>query len=82
MAEMKKKRKSQKGRWRYKKKLGCGFLRINPDAKNCEILVKVGKIQNHITESTKQLAKNSTKKSLFDKISKSLNQNQDLKRII
>ena len=57
------------------KKLGCGFLRINPDAKNCEILVKVGKIQNHIIESTKQLAKNSTKKSLFDKISKSLNQN-------
>ena len=30
--------------------LECMFIRINPDAENCDTFVEIGKIQNHITE--------------------------------
>ena len=49
---------------KIKKELGCKFIRINPDAKNYDIFVEIGKIQNHIIESTK--------KSLIDDLSKRL----------
>ena len=35
------------------KELGCKFIRINPDAKNYDIFIEIGKIHNHIIESTK-----------------------------
>ena len=54
------------------KELGCKFIRINPDAESYNIFVEIGKIQNHIIKSTKNLTKTSTKKSLIDKISKRL----------
>ena len=38
---------------KIKKELGCKFIRINPDAENY-IFVDIGKIQNHIIESTKK----------------------------
>ena len=57
----------KKRKWKRrknKKKLGCKSIRINPDAKNYDIFVEIGKIQNHIIESTK--------KSLIDDLSKRL----------
>ena len=48
---------------KIKKELGCKFIRINPDAENY-IFVDIGKIQNHIIESTK--------KSLIDDLSTTL----------
>ena len=47
-----------------KKELWCKFIRINPDSENCDSFVEIGKIQNHIIESTK--------KSLTDYLSKNL----------
>ena len=41
--------------------LGCEFIRINPAKENFNIFVKIGKIQNLITESTKKLTEESTK---------------------
>ena len=52
------------------KELGCKFIRIYPDAENYDIFVEIGKIHNHIIESTKKLTQKSTEKSLFHKISK------------
>ena len=50
----------------------CKSIRINPNAENYDIFVKIGKIHNHIIESTKKLTKKSTEKSLFYKISSRL----------
>ena len=44
--------------------LDCEFIRINPDEKDFDMYVEVSKIHNHI--------KQSSKKSLIDKISKRL----------
>ena len=56
-----------------KNELGCKFVRINPDAEDYDNCVEIGKIQNHIIESTEILAKESTeestKKSLIKNIS-------------
>ena len=49
------------------KKHGCKFIRINADVENY-IFVEIGKIQNHIIESTEKWTKKFAKKSLIDKI--------------
>ena len=51
-----------------KEELGCEFIRINPSKERFNINVELDKIHNHITESTKKLAK----KSLIDKLSSNL----------
>ena len=56
---------------KQKEKRTCKFIRINPDAENY-IFVEIGKIHNHIIESTKKLSKKPTAKSLFLQISKRL----------
>ena len=52
------------------KKLGCKFIRIDPDTNNYEIFVEISKTHNHIIESTKTWLRNQLKKSFIDKISK------------
>ena len=52
--------------------IGCEFIRINPAEENFNIFVKIGKIQNYITKSTKNLTEESTKKSLIDEPSNKL----------
>ena len=37
-----------------KDQLGCKIIRINSDAEDYEIFVEIGKIHNHIIESTKK----------------------------
>ena len=49
-------------------KLDCEFIRINPSKEHFNINAELGKIHNHIIESTKKLAK----KSLIDKLSSDL----------
>ena len=51
-----------------KEELDCEFIRINPSKERFNITVELGKIHNHIIESTKKLAK----KSLIDKLSSEL----------
>ena len=46
------------------------FIRINPEGKDYYEYVECSKIINHIKESNEKLTKESTKKSLIDKISK------------
>ena len=50
----------------------CEFIRINPDRKDFDIYIEIGKIYNRISESNKKLTKESTKESLIDKISRRL----------
>ena len=50
----------------------CEFIGINPDRKDFDIYIEIGKIYNHISESNKKLTKESTKESLIDKISRRL----------
>ena len=52
-----------------KKELSCKFIRINPAKQNFSIFVEIGKIQNYITKSTKNLTEKLTKKSLIDELS-------------
>ena len=61
LAQIKKKETEREEK--TKKELGCKLIRINPAAEN-DIFVDIGKIQNHIIESTK--------KSLIDDLSKRL----------
>ena len=65
----------KKGKKLIQNELGCKCSRINPDNPNY-ICVEIGKIHNHITESTKKLIKESTeestKKPLIDNRSKRL----------
>ena len=51
-----------------KEELDCEFSSINPSKERLNINVELGKIYNHIIESTKKLAK----KSLIDKLSSEL----------
>ena len=44
----------------------CEFIRINPDVKDYDKYGRISKIHNHITESTKKITEESTKKSLID----------------
>ena len=62
------KMKTKKREKEVKEKLDCEFIRINPSKESFNINVELGKIHNHITESTKKLAK----KSLIDKLSSKL----------
>ena len=48
-----------------KEEFDCEFIRINPSKERFKINVELGKIHNHIIESTKKLAR----KSLIDKLS-------------
>ena len=66
---MKKKTEVEKQK-AIEEKLKCKFIRINANAVNYDIFVEIGKIHNHIIESTKKLTKKSTKKSLLHKIIK------------
>ena len=50
------------------KELGCKFIRINPDKENCNIFKAQNEIFRHIKKSNKE----STKKSLIDKLSNKL----------
>ena len=43
-----------------KNKPGCVFIRINPDEKDFDIFVEIGKIYYHISESNEKLTKEST----------------------
>ena len=61
LAQIKKKETEREEK--TKKELGCKLIRINPAAENY-IFVDIGKIQNHIIESTK--------KSLIDDLSTTL----------
>ena len=45
------------------KHLGCTLFRINPDAKQFDIFIELGKIRNYIEELNIRLTKESTKKS-------------------
>ena len=54
------------------KELGCNFIRINPDVKDYDEFIGIGKIYNHVIKSTKTLTEKLTKKSLIDKILKKL----------
>ena len=40
------------------KELDCEYIRINPDGKEFDIYLEIGKIYNHIKESNKKLTKN------------------------
>ena len=51
-----------------KEELDCKFIKINPSKERFNINVELGKMHNHIIESTKKLAK----KSLIDKLSSEL----------
>ena len=64
-----KEKESQKA---IEKETGFAIIRINPDKENFDIFVEIGKIRNYIVESTKKLAKESTKKSIIDDVKKVL----------
>ena len=54
------------------KELDCEFIRINIDEQKFDVDIHIGKIRNHIVESSKKLTKKSTKISLIDNVSKRL----------
>ena len=54
------KEKDKRGE-KIKEKIGCRFIRINPDGEYYDILVEIGRIQNHIIKLTKKLTKNQLK---------------------
>ena len=35
--------------------LGCKFIRINPDKEDFDIFIEIGRIQNHIIKSNKEI---------------------------
>ena len=49
---------------KIKKELGCKFIRINPDAKNYDIFVEIGKIKDYIAESNEEAKIKEIKKKL------------------
>ena len=55
-----------------KEKLGCEFIRINPDEEDFNIFKSINEIYRHIKKSTKKLTEESTKESLIDELSKRL----------
>ena len=54
------------------KKLGCEFIRINPDTKDHNEYVEFGKIINYINKSNENLTKESTRNFLIDNLTKIL----------
>ena len=46
------------------------FIRINPSKEGFNMAIELGRIQNHIIESTTKLTKESTKNALIDCLSK------------
>ena len=54
------------------KKLGCKFIRINPEKKNFNLFQAINEIFQHIKESNKKSTEESTKKSLVDEPSNKL----------
>ena len=46
-----KKKKENEREEKINEKLGCKFIRIDPDAKNYDIFVEISEIQNQIIES-------------------------------
>ena len=42
---------------KIKEELQCKFIRINPDRKDYDIFLKIGKIHNHIVKSVKEKVK-------------------------
>ena len=55
-----------------KKKLGCVFIRINPDEQNFNIFNAINIIRRQVKKESKKLVEIKTAKSLIDKISKGL----------
>ena len=55
-----------------REELDCEFVRINPSKEHFNINIELGKIHNHIIESTRKLTEESTKKSLIDELSDKL----------
>ena len=62
LTEMKKKENEREEK--IKKELGCKFIRINPDAKNYDIFVEIGKIKDYIAESNEEAKIKEIKKKL------------------
>ena len=54
------------------KKLGCEFIRINPDKENFNIFKTQNEIFRHIKKSNKESTKELTKNSLIDELSNKL----------
>ena len=54
------------------KKLGCKFIRINPDKEDFNIFKVQNEIFRHIKESNTESTKKITKKSLIDELSNKL----------
>ena len=54
------------------KKVGCYFIRINPDKASFVDYEEFGKVSAYIAESIKKQTEKSTKKSLIDDLSKGL----------
>ena len=54
-------RKTTSNRKKY-----CTFIKIDPSKEGFNIFVELGKIQNHIIESTRKLTEKSTRKSLIE----------------
>ena len=48
------KKKENEREEKIKKELGCKFIRINPDAENYDIFVKIGKLNDFIAQSNKE----------------------------
>ena len=55
-----------------REELDCEFVRINPSKEHFNINIELGKIHNHIIESTRKLTEESTQKSLIDELSDKL----------
>ena len=57
-------KKENEKKKKIKKELGCKFIRINPDAKNYDIFVEIGKIKDYIAESNEEAKIKEIKKKL------------------
>ena len=54
------------------KKLGCKFIRIDPDAADYSINKAINLVHKYITKSTKKLTEEATKTFLIDELSNKL----------
>ena len=59
LTEMKKRKRNKYKR--IKEKLGCKFIRINPDENDYDEYVKFGEINNHVSKSNKESTRKATK---------------------
>ena len=55
-----------------KEELDCKFIRINLESENFDMDAIIGTIFNHINKANKKLVEESTKKSIMDDVTKSL----------